>query len=114
MVVNKMVRFFYPRKKGDYIKGAVVDYYIKDKYGNELIVLNTNINGENSDLWALPAHSSLKYQCEDVVEYDILEITYNGKKLTENNREMHDYEVKHIERNSPVWYAITGITPDWD
>ena len=107
-----MVRFFYPKKAGDSIKGVVVNHYVKDKYGNELIVLEKN--GENSNLWALPAHASLKYQCEDVREYDILEITYNGKKLTENYREMHDYEVKHIEKESPIWYTITGITPDWD
>lgn len=109
-----MVRFFYPKEKGDYIRGVVVDYDFEDKYGNKLIVLNTNLHNDEWNLWALPAHTSLKYQCKYVVKDDILKITYNGKKMTENYRKMHDYKVEHIPCWSIGWYLEMGIKPNWE
>lgn len=103
-----MIKFFYPRENGDYISGQVINHYVEDKYGNELIVLDTNLKDENLDFWALPAHASLKYQCKDVWYDDYLEVTYKGKKLSKNGWEMHTYDVNHYKKGVIGWYLRMG------
>lgn len=109
-----MINYFYPREEGEHICGQVINYHVEDKYGNKLMVLDTKLKDAEAGLYALPAHASLKYQCEDVAYDDYLEITYKGKKLSENGREMHVYDVNHLKRGRLGWYLRMGEELDLD
>ena len=105
-----MTNYFNPQKEGDTIRGKVVDTHMEDKYGNELIVLHTkprifldrNLNDPHSTLWALPAHASLKNQCEKVKAGDVLEVTYKGKKISKHGQEIHIYDVNHLKKEDTL------------
>lgn len=93
-----MVRYFFPKNEGDSVVG-IIDRWDQDKYGNSIIVLNTEMFDGIEEPIRLPGHQFIKEKTENAYPGDYFSITFTGfKDSTEFNVKKYQYYISRIPR----------------